>query len=93
MGTTFTPTMLELLTFGALIAATDTVSVLSVLQSKKVDPHLFYLVFGESALNDAVALVLFSTFSDFLKIAFNGTRNIAVDDFAFLLVFAAENIA
>ena len=52
MGAEFAPPLLEFLTFGALIAATDTVSVLAVLKAKKVDPHLFCLVFGESALND-----------------------------------------
>jgi sodium/hydrogen exchanger 8 len=60
----FTPSLSELLAFGSLIAATDTVSVLAIFQAKQVDPHLFYLVFGESALNDAVAIVLFRTFSD-----------------------------
>lgn len=65
-GQDFVPDLIELLTFGSLIAATDTVSVLGVFQAKKVDPHLFYLVFGESALNDAVALVLFSLFSEIL---------------------------
>lgn len=44
----------ELLTFGALISATDPVSTLAVFSEKRVDPHLFYLVFGESVLNDAV---------------------------------------
>eukprot|EP00536_Pseudo-nitzschia_multiseries_P000827 jgi/Psemu1/179645/e_gw1.10.148.1 len=67
LGDAFEPTPMELLTFGALIAATDTVSVVGVLQRKRVDPHLFSLVFGESALNDAVALVLFKTLSDFLR--------------------------
>ena len=67
LGDAFDPTPLELLTFGALIAATDTVSVVGVLQRKRVDPHLFSLVFGESALNDAVALVLFKTLADFLR--------------------------
>ena len=62
----FQPTDMELLTFGAMIAATDTVSVVGILQAKQVDPHLFSLVFGESALNDAVSLVLFKTFSMFL---------------------------
>jgi NhaP-type Na+/H+ or K+/H+ antiporter len=62
----FDPSNLELLTFGALIAATDTVSVVGVLQRKRVDPHLFSLVFGESALNDAVAIVLFKTLAEFL---------------------------
>ena len=63
----FDPSLLELLTFGALIAATDTVSILGVLQTKRVDPHLFSLVFGESALNDAVAIVLFRTLSSMLE--------------------------
>ena len=67
LGDAFDPTPLELLTFGGLIAATDTVSVVGVLQRKRVDPHLFSLVFGESALNDAVALVLFKTLADFLR--------------------------
>ncbi|CAB9496275.1 Sodium/hydrogen exchanger [Seminavis robusta] len=62
----FNPSLLELLAFGSLIAATDTVSTMSILHAKKVDPRLFYVVFGESALNDAVALVLFKTFVDFL---------------------------
>jgi len=59
----FTPLISELLTFGALISTTDTVSILAVLEQKRVDPHLFYLIFGESALNDAVGLVMFNAFS------------------------------
>ncbi len=73
----FDPTFLELLTFGALIAATDTVSVLGVLQAKRVDPHLFSLVFGESALNDAVALVLFRSFSTMLVNGVGGGTTLA----------------
>ena len=75
----FDPSLLELLTFGALIAATDTVSVLGVLQTKRVDPHLFSLVFGESALNDAVAIILFRTLSSMLE---NG---VAVGDASLIL--------
>lgn len=59
--------MTELLTFGALISATDPVSTLAVFQSKRVDPHLFYLVFGESVMNDAVGLVLFNAFAKFVS--------------------------
>ena len=89
----FSPTLLELLTFGSLIAATDTVSVLAVFSDKKVDPHLFYLVFGESSLNDAVALVLFKAFSDLLLDSASG----AVDSIArrsafFFAEFLAEAI-
>lgn len=63
----FYPPLSELLTFGALISATDPVSTLSVFQSKRVDPQLFYLVFGESVLNDAVGLVLFNAFAKFVQ--------------------------
>jgi len=62
----FQPHFTELLTFGALISATDPVSTLAVFQTKQVDPQLFYLVFGESVLNDAVGLVLFKTLSKFV---------------------------
>jgi NhaP-type Na+/H+ or K+/H+ antiporter len=53
--------------FLSLFVSICTVSVVGVLQRKRVDPHLFSLVFGESALNDAVALVLFKTLADFLR--------------------------
>jgi len=62
----FKPHFTELLAFGALISATDPVSTLAVFQAKKVDPQLFYLVFGESLLNDAVGLLLFKTLSKFV---------------------------
>ena len=62
----FQPRFTELLTFGALISATDPVSTLAVFQAKRVDPQLFYLVFGESVLNDAVGLVLFNVFQKFV---------------------------
>lgn len=50
---------------GALISATDAVATLSVFSELDVPPLLYNLVFGESVLNDAVAVVLFSTLSEF----------------------------
>ena len=64
---TFDVSLLELLAFGALISATDPVSTLAVFSSKKVDPHLFYLVFGESVINDAVGLVLFDALAHLIE--------------------------
>ena len=49
------------LTFGSLISATDPVTVLAVFKSLGVQPDLFAMVFGESVLNDAVAIVLART--------------------------------
>lgn len=54
--------------FGALISATDPVATLAILGSPHVnaDETLYALVFGESILNDAVAIVLFNTFRGYL---------------------------
>ena len=87
----FEPTLLELLAFGSLIAATDTVSVVAVLQAKRVDPHLYYVVFGESALNDAVALVLFNSFASLL-FTYDGGKPEMETVWAFLMDFAMEAI-
>ncbi|VEU33583.1 unnamed protein product [Pseudo-nitzschia multistriata] len=78
--------LLEFLTFGSLIAATDTVSVLGVLNAKKVNPHLFSLVFGESALNDAVAIVLFQSFSRLVKMGGIGSKEYLVDEVVHFIV-------
>jgi NhaP-type Na+/H+ or K+/H+ antiporter len=53
-------TFTECICFGALISSTDPVSTLAVFTSLRVDPTLYYLVFGESVLNDAVAITVFT---------------------------------
>merc|ERR1719435_153206 len=47
--------------FGSLISAVDPVATLAIFQALDVDPVLNMLVFGESILNDAVAIVLTNT--------------------------------
>ena len=55
---------MEPLLFGALISAVDPVATLSIMGAPELqcDQLLYSLVFGESVLNDAVAIVLFKTF-------------------------------
>ena len=50
---------------GALISATDPVATLSIFSDMDVPPVLYNLVFGESVLNDATAIVLFRTLEEF----------------------------
>ena len=58
----------EALTFGALISSIDPIAVLSVLSNMGMtDTDTIYVViFGESLLNDGVAIVLFDTLVHFL---------------------------
>ena len=57
--------LLAALVFGSLISATDPVTVLAVFQALGVKVDLFSMVFGESVLNDAVAIVLSETLLTF----------------------------
>jgi len=54
-------TLIECFAFGALISATDPVSVLSIFSEMGADRDLYALVFGESIFNDAVTIVLYRT--------------------------------
>ena len=56
---------LHALIFGSLISATDPVTVLAIFQELGVNIDLYSLVFGESVLNDAVAIVLYRTLLEF----------------------------
>ncbi|CAD5117324.1 DgyrCDS6110 [Dimorphilus gyrociliatus] len=51
--------------FGAVISATDPVTVLAIFNDLNVDVDLYALVFGESVLNDAVAIVLSGTINKY----------------------------
>ncbi|KAK1631790.1 hypothetical protein QYE76_006105 [Lolium multiflorum] len=65
--------LVECMMFGALVSATDPVTVLSIFQELGTDVNLYALVFGESVLNDAdseelwLLPLLFSQFMIFLK--------------------------
>lgn len=65
LGFVYSFSMVDALVFGALISATDPVTVLAVFQTLGVDRTLYALVFGESVLNDAVAIVLYHTMLTF----------------------------
>ena len=55
----FKESIIPSLLFGSLISATDPVTVLAIFHDLHVDHDLYSLVFGESVMNDAVAIVLY----------------------------------
>jgi solute carrier family 9 (sodium/hydrogen exchanger), member 6/7 len=51
----------EAFSVGATLSATDPVTILAIFNFYKVEPKLYTVIFGESILNDAIAIVLFET--------------------------------
>lgn len=51
----------EAISVGATLSATDPVTILAIFTTYRVDPKLYTVIFGESILNDAVAIVLYET--------------------------------
>ncbi|XP_014477744.1 PREDICTED: sodium/hydrogen exchanger 7 isoform X3 [Dinoponera quadriceps] len=60
-------TFLDTLYFGALISPTDPLTIISIFNDLHVDVNLYALVFGESVLNDAVALVLSGSIQNYAE--------------------------
>ncbi|KIW71678.1 sodium/hydrogen exchanger 3, variant [Phialophora macrospora] len=54
-------TWVEAISVGATLSATDPVTILAIFNLYKVEPKLYTVIFGESILNDAIAIVLFET--------------------------------
>lgn len=52
-------TWVDAISVGATLSATDPVTILAIFNTYKVDPKLYTIIFGESILNDAVAIVIF----------------------------------
>jgi len=85
--------MLASLTFGSLISATDPVTVLAVFQAIGVKVDLFSMVFGESVLNDAVAIVLSRTLLSFNEPGAQiNAESIAAAVTSFLVIFVGSSL-
>jgi sodium/hydrogen exchanger-like protein 6/7 len=57
----FKISFVEAISVGATLSATDPVTILAIFNTYKVDPKLYTVIFGESILNDAIAIVIFET--------------------------------
>ncbi|XP_052104403.1 Na(+)/H(+) exchanger beta-like isoform X2 [Mytilus californianus] len=57
--------MIECLVFSSIIVAVDPVAVLAIFQEIGVNNVLYFLVFGESLLNDAVTVVIYNMMKTF----------------------------
>ena len=85
---------IESLIFGSLISSIDPIAVLSVLSNMGMSDTdtLYVLVFGESLLNDGVAIVLFETLERFLDTNMVIDRDTIAAAFAHFFVVATGSI-
>lgn len=85
----------ESLIFGALISSIDPIAVLSVLNSMGMTDAdtIYVLIFGESLLNDGVAIVLFQTLVHFLDESLEFDREAIVDATMHFVVVAIGSLA
>ncbi|KAI0128482.1 Sodium/hydrogen exchanger family-domain-containing protein [Xylariales sp. AK1849] len=60
-------TFVDAISVGATLSATDPVTILAIFNTYKVDPKLYTIIFGESILNDAIAIVIFETAQEYKK--------------------------
>lgn len=60
-------TFVGAISVGATLSATDPVTILAIFNTYKVDPKLYTIIFGESILNDAIAIVIFETAQKYHK--------------------------
>ncbi|KAI9669800.1 MAG: monovalent cation:H+ antiporter, CPA1 (nhx1) [Trizodia sp. TS-e1964] len=82
----------EAISIGATLSATDPVTILAIFNTYKVDPKLYTIIFGESILNDAIAIVLFETAQRYKPGGANGSKSLSILSFIegvgiFFLVF------
>jgi len=85
----------ESMVFGALISSIDPIAVLSVLNSMGMTDAdtIYVLIFGESLLNDGVAIVLFQTLVHFLDESLVIDGDVVADAAMHFFVVAIGSIA
>ncbi|CAG8739947.1 24236_t:CDS:2 [Dentiscutata erythropus] len=81
--------LLDSMIFGSVLSATDPVTVLTIFQTLKVDPQLYAIIFGESILNDATAIVLYETLKQYRGEDFH-LANISHGVLSFFVNFGAS---
>ncbi|KAL6725087.1 hypothetical protein Aduo_019905 [Ancylostoma duodenale] len=77
---------LDCLVFASLIAAVDPVAVLAIFQEVGVNKMLYFMVFGESLLNDAVTVVCYNLVIEFKALDSIGFLDCFMGFLAFLCV-------
>ncbi|XP_061112144.1 Na(+)/H(+) exchanger beta-like isoform X2 [Conger conger] len=78
--------LLACMIFSAIVSAVDPVAVLAVFEEININELLHVLVFGESLLNDAVTVVLYHLFIEYVGVTSFGALDVVLAVVCFLVV-------
>ncbi|RIA93785.1 Sodium/hydrogen exchanger family-domain-containing protein [Glomus cerebriforme] len=81
--------LLDSMIFGSILSATDSVAVLTIFRTLKVDSNLYSIIFGETMLNNAVSIVLYETLKQYRDQEFHAS-NISHAILSLILKFGAS---
>lgn len=73
-------------TFATIVSAVDPVAVLAIFCEIGVNKSLYFLVFGESLLNDAVVITLYNMITTFAALPVISAKDIVIGLFSFFTV-------
>jgi len=76
------------LLFGAMIAPTDTISILSIFKEMKIPARLATLVHGESLFNDGTAIIIFKLILSLILVEEYNIQNLNYPEFTLMLVLS-----
>ncbi len=74
------------LLFASVIVAVDPVAVLAIFQDIGVEPGLYFMVFGESLLNDGVTIVLFAIMREFVGMTYVDSTQVGIGVMSFVTI-------
>ncbi|XP_035285160.1 Na(+)/H(+) exchanger beta-like isoform X1 [Anguilla anguilla] len=78
--------LLACMIFSAIVSAVDPVAVLAVFEEININELLHVLVFGESLLNDAVTVVLYHLFEEYVGVTSFSALDVVLAVLCFLVV-------
>ncbi|KAJ8334865.1 hypothetical protein SKAU_G00405040 [Synaphobranchus kaupii] len=78
--------LLACMLFSSIVSAVDPVAVLAVFEEVNINELLHVLVFGESLLNDAVTVVLYHLFEEYVGVTSFGVLDVVLAALCFLVV-------
>lgn len=82
----------DALLLATILSSTDPITTLAIYSNLSIDYNLYYIVFGESILNDAISVTMYNTLSELMDVPFLSNDHFLLISFDFLIIFALSSL-